>query len=160
MAQHELGMKAAELLASADHVMTYKYVVKNIARKYGKTATFMPKPMFSNGTACMSTRASGKTVQPLFFGEGTYANLSQTARWYIGGLLRHAPSLMAFTNPSTNSYKRLVPGFEAPLKLVYSQGNRSAAVRIPLTGPVPRPSASNSDPAMPWPTPTWPSPPC
>jgi glutamine synthetase len=79
-----------------------------------------------------------KGGEPLFFGEGTYANLSQTARWYIGGLLKHAPSFLAFTNPSTNSYERLVPGFEAPVNLVYSQGNRSAAVRIPLTGSNPK----------------------
>jgi glutamine synthetase len=139
VAQHELGLKAAELLASADHVMIYKYVVKNVARKYGKTATFMPKPVFMNNGSGMHVHQSlWKDSQPLFFGEGTYANLSQTARWYIGGLLRHAPSLMAFTNPSTNSYKRLVPGFEAPLKLVYSQGNRSAAVRIPLSGSHPQ----------------------
>ena len=95
----------------------------------------MPKPVFSdNGSGMHVHQSLWKASQPLFFGEGTYANLSQTARWYIGGLLRHAPSFLAFTNPTTNSYKRLVPGFEAPINLVYSQGNRSAAVRIPLTG--------------------------
>ncbi|MCX5942225.1 MAG: type I glutamate--ammonia ligase [Cyanobacteria bacterium] len=138
-AQHELGMKFAELISAADNVMIYKYVVRNVARKYGKTATFMPKPVFSdNGSGMHVHQSLWKAGQPLFFGEGTYANLSQTARWYIGGLLKHAPSFLAFTNPTTNSYKRLVPGFEAPVNLVYSQGNRSAAVRIPLTGPSPK----------------------
>ncbi len=137
--QHELGMKFAELIQAADNVMTYKYVVRNVARKYGKTATFMPKPVFDdNGTGMHVHQSLWKGNQPLFFGEGTYANLSQTARWYIGGILKHAPSFLAFTNPTTNSYKRLVPGFEAPVNLVYSQGNRSAAVRIPLTGPSPK----------------------
>nr|YP_002048907.1 Glutamine synthetase, glutamate--ammonia ligase [Paulinella chromatophora]ACB42697.1 Glutamine synthetase, glutamate--ammonia ligase [Paulinella chromatophora] len=133
--QHELGIKFAELITAADNVMIYKYVVRNIAKKYRKTATFMPKPVFNdNGSGMHVHQSLWKADQPLFFGEGTYANLSQTARWYIGGLLKHAPSFAAFTNPSTNSYKRLVPGFEAPVNLVYSQGNRSAAVRIPLTG--------------------------
>ena len=138
-AQNELGMKFAELISAADNVMIYKYVVRNVAKKYGKTATFMPKPVFAdNGTGMHVHQSLWKGGQPLFFGEGTYANLSQTARWYIGGLLKHAPSFLAFTNPTTNSYKRLVPGFEAPVNLVYSQGNRSAAVRIPLTGPSPK----------------------
>ena len=137
--QHELGMKFAELIEAADNVMIYKYIVRNVARKYGKTATFMPKPVFNdNGTGMHVHQSLFKGGQPLFFGEGTYANLSQTARWYIGGILKHAPSFLAFTNPTTNSYKRLVPGFEAPVHLVYSQGNRSAAVRIPLTGPNPK----------------------
>ncbi len=137
--QHELGMKFAELIQAADNVMTYKYVVRNVAKKYGKTATFMPKPVFNdNGTGMHVHQSLWKGGQPLFFGEGTYANLSQTAKWYIGGILKHAPSFLAFTNPTTNSYKRLVPGFEAPVNLVYSQGNRSAAVRIPLTGPSPK----------------------
>jgi glutamine synthetase len=138
-AQHELGIKFAELIRAADNVMIYKYVVRNVAKKYGKTATFMPKPVFAdNGSGMHVHQSLWKEGQPLFFGEGTYANLSQTARWYIGGLLKHAPSFLAFTNPTTNSYKRLVPGFEAPVNLVYSQGNRSAAVRIPLTGPNPK----------------------
>ena len=138
-AQHELGMKFAELISAADNVMIYKYVVRNIAKKYGKTATFMPKPVFAdNGSGMHVHQSLWKAGQPLFWGEGTYANLSQTARWYIGGLLMHAPSFLAFTNPTTNSYKRLVPGFEAPVNLVYSQGNRSAAVRIPLTGTNPK----------------------
>jgi len=137
--QHELGMKFDSLINSADNVMTYKYVVRNVAKKYGKTATFMPKPVFNdNGTGMHVHQSLWKAGQPLFFGEGAYANLSQTARWYIGGILKHAPSFLAFTNPTTNSYKRLVPGFEAPVNLVYSEGNRSAAVRIPLTGPSPK----------------------
>jgi len=137
--QHELGMKFDSLINAADNVMTYKYVVRNVAKKYGKTATFMPKPVFNdNGTGMHVHQSLWKSGQPLFFGEGAYANLSQTARWYIGGILKHAPSFLAFTNPTTNSYKRLVPGFEAPVNLVYSEGNRSAAVRIPLTGPSPK----------------------
>ncbi|WP_269622850.1 type I glutamate--ammonia ligase [Prochlorococcus marinus] len=137
--QHELGMKFASLISAADNVMTYKYVVRNIAKKYGKTATFMPKPVWNdNGTGMHVHQSLWKGNQPLFFEEDTYANLSQTAKWYIGGILKHAPSFLAFTNPATNSYKRLVPGFEAPVNLVYSQGNRSAAVRIPLTGPSPK----------------------
>jgi glutamine synthetase len=99
----------------------------------------MPKPVFNdNGTGMHVHQSLWKGGQPLFFGEGSYANLSQTARWYIGGILKHAPAFLAFTNPTTNSYKRLVPGFEAPVNLVYSEGNRSAAVRIPLTGPSPK----------------------
>ncbi|MCT0248423.1 type I glutamate--ammonia ligase [Synechococcus sp. CS-205] len=137
--QQELGMKFAELISAADNVMSYKYVVRNVARRYGRTATFMPKPVFAdNGSGMHVHQSLWKGGQPLFFGLGTYADLSQTARWYIGGLLRHAPSFLAFTNPTTNSYKRLVPGFEAPVNLVYSQGNRSAAVRIPLSGDNPR----------------------
>ena len=138
-AQHELGMKFAELIQAADNVMTYKYVVRNVAKKYGKTATFMPKPIFAdNGSGMHVHQSLWKAGQPLFFAPGTYADLSDTARWYIGGILKHAPSFLAFTNPTTNSYKRLVPGFEAPVNLVYSEGNRSAAVRIPLTGPSPK----------------------
>jgi glutamine synthetase len=138
-AQHELGIRFAELINAADNVMIYKYVVRNVARKYGRTATFMPKPVFAdNGSGMHVHQSLWKEGQPLFFSEAGYANLSQTARWYIGGLLKHAPSFLAFTNPTTNSYKRLVPGFEAPVNLVYSQGNRSAAVRIPLTGANPK----------------------
>ncbi|MCP9800507.1 type I glutamate--ammonia ligase [Synechococcus sp. RedBA-s] len=137
--QQELGIRFSELINSADNVMIYKYVVRNVARKYGRTATFMPKPVFDdNGSGMHVHQSLWREGQPLFYGLGTYADLSQTARWYIGGLLRHAPSLLAFTNPTTNSYKRLVPGFEAPVNLVYSQGNRSAAVRIPLSGDNPR----------------------
>jgi glutamine synthetase len=113
-------------------------VVKNVARKRGKTATFMPKPLFNDNGSGMHTHQSlWKDGQPLFAGD-KYAGLSQIALWYIGGLLKHAPAILAFTNPTTNSYKRLVPGFEAPVNLAYSQGNRSAAIRIPITGPNPK----------------------
>ena len=136
--QAELGLKFAPLMQAADYVLTYKYVVKNVARKYGKSATFMPKPLFNdNGTGMHTHQSLWKDGQPLFFGDG-YANLSQTALWYIGGLLKHAPAILAFTNPTINSYKRLVPGFEAPVNLAYSQGNRSASIRIPVTGSNPK----------------------
>ncbi|QEQ00953.1 type I glutamate--ammonia ligase [Thermosynechococcus sp. CL-1] len=136
--QCELGFRFGTLIQAADWLMTYKYCVKNVARKHGKVATFMPKPVFNDNGSGMHTHQSiWKDGQPLFWGEG-YANLSQIALWYIGGLLKHAPALLAFTNPTTNSYKRLVPGFEAPVNLAYSQGNRSASVRIPLTGPNPK----------------------
>ncbi len=137
--QNEINFQFDELLATADNVMIYKYVIRNVARKYGKTVTFMPKPVFNdNGTGMHVHQSLWKGGEPLFFSESGYANLSETARWYIGGILKHAPAFLAFTNPTTNSYKRLVPGFEAPVNLVYSQGNRSAAVRIPLTGPNPK----------------------
>ncbi len=137
--QGEINYTFDTLKSSADDLMKFKYVVKNVAWAHGKTATFMPKPVFAdNGSGMHVHQSLWRGGNPLFFGEGTYANLSQTARWYIGGLLKHAPSFLAFTNPTTNSYKRLVPGFEAPVNLVYSQGNRSAAVRIPLTGPSPK----------------------
>ncbi|MGD1902170.1 MAG: type I glutamate--ammonia ligase [Geitlerinemataceae cyanobacterium] len=136
--QCELGMVFSDLIAAADNVLTYKYVVKNVARKHGKTATFMPKPVFNdNGTGMHTHMSVWKDGAPLFFGDG-YADLSQTALYFIGGILKHAPSILAFSNPSINSYKRLVPGFEAPVNLAYSQGNRSASVRIPLTGSNPK----------------------
>lgn len=137
--QCELGFRFAALVQAADYLMTYKYCIKNVARRYGKTVTFMPKPLFNdNGNGMHCHQSIWKGGQPTFFQEGTYANLSDIARFYIGGLLKHAPSLLAFTNPTTNSYKRLVPGFEAPVNLAYSQGNRSASVRIPLTGNSPK----------------------
>jgi glutamine synthetase len=136
--QNELGIKFEKLIQAADNLMTYKYVVKNVARKWGKTATFMPKPLFNDNGSGMHTHQSlWKDGQPLFAGD-KYAGLSQLALWYIGGLLKHAPAVLAFTNPTTNSYKRLVPGFEAPVNLAYSQGNRSASIRIPLSGPNPK----------------------
>lgn len=136
--QNELGIKFDKLIQSADNLMTYKYVVKNVARKWGKTVTFMPKPLFNDNGSGMHTHQSiWKDGQPLFAGD-KYAGLSQLALWYIGGLLKHAPAVLAFTNPTTNSYKRLVPGFEAPVNLAYSQGNRSASIRIPLSGPSPK----------------------
>ena len=136
--QAELGIKFAPIIQAADFLMTYKYCIKNVARSYGKTVTFMPKPLFNDNGSGMHTHQSiWKEGQPLFWGD-QYANLSQMALHYIGGLLRHAPALLAFTNPTTNSYKRLVPGFEAPVNLAYSQGNRSASIRIPLSGPNPK----------------------
>jgi len=136
--QCELGIRFAPLVHAADYVMTYKYVVKNVARKYGKTATFMPKPLHNdNGTGMHSHMSIWKDGQPLFAGD-KYAGLSQMALHFIGGLIRHAPSLLAFTNPTVNSYKRLVPGFEAPVNLAYSAGNRSASIRIPISGTNPK----------------------
>jgi glutamine synthetase len=119
--------------------MLFKYVIKNVAWAAGKTATFMPKPLFGdNGSGMHCHQSLWKDGSPLFYDELGYGGLSDTARWYIGGLLKHAPSLLAFTNPTVNSYHRLVPGFEAPVNLVYSQRNRSAAVRIPVTGTSPK----------------------
>ncbi|MGF1478433.1 MAG: type I glutamate--ammonia ligase [Cyanophyceae cyanobacterium] len=136
--QNELGVRFATLIEAADYLMTYKYVIKNVAQKYGKTVTFMPKPLFNDNGSGMHTHQSiWKNEEPLFWGDG-YANLSKMALHYIGGILRHAPALLAFTNPTTNSYKRLVPGFEAPVNLAYSQGNRSASIRIPLSGTNPK----------------------
>ncbi|MCL1469727.1 type I glutamate--ammonia ligase [Argonema antarcticum] len=136
--QNELGIRFATLVQAADYLMTYKYVIKNVAKKYGKTVTFMPKPLFQDNGSGMHTHQSiWKDGQPLFAGD-KYAGLSQMALHYIGGLLKHAPALLAITNPTTNSYKRLVPGFEAPVNLAYSQGNRSASIRIPLSGNNPK----------------------
>ena len=136
--QNELGIKFSDLVSAADYVLIYKYVVKNVAKKYGKTATFMPKPLFNdNGTGMHTHMSVWKDGQPLFFGD-KYADLSQTALYFIGGILKHAGAILAFSNPSANSYKRLVPGFEAPVNLAYSQGNRSASVRIPLSGSNPK----------------------
>jgi glutamine synthetase len=136
--QCELGFRFASLVKAADYLMTYKYCIKNVARKHGKSVTFMPKPLFNDNGSGMHTHQSiWKDGQPLFAGD-RYAGLSQTALHYIGGILKHAPALLAFTNPTTNSYKRLVPGFEAPVNLAYSQGNRSASVRIPLSGTNPK----------------------
>jgi glutamine synthetase len=136
--QCELGFRFGTLVQAADWLMTYKYCIKNVAKKHGKTITFMPKPVFNDNGSGMHTHQSiWKGGQPLFAGDG-YAGLSQMALHYIGGILKHAPALLAFTNPTTNSYKRLVPGFEAPVNLAYSQGNRSASVRIPLSGTNPK----------------------
>jgi glutamine synthetase len=131
--QAEIDMRFDTLLRMADKVMLYKYIAKNVARRAGKTVTFMPKPIFEDNGSGMHTHQSLWTAgEPLFYDESGYAGLSDTARWYIGGLLTHAPALTALTNPTTNSYRRLVPGYEAPVNLVYSQRNRSAAARIPL----------------------------
>ena len=131
--QAEIDMRYGPLLETADKVMKYKYVVKQTARQAGKTVTFMPKPIFEDNGSGMHTHQSlWKDGTNLFFDEVGYAGLSDMARWYIGGLLQHAPALLAFTNPTTNSYRRLVPGYEAPINLVYSQRNRSACIRIPV----------------------------
>jgi glutamine synthetase len=137
--QAEINYKFNTLLNAADQVMLFKYIVKNVAFLNGHSATFMPKPMFGdNGSGMHCHQSLWKDGKPLFYDEKGYAGLSDTARWYIGGLLKHAPSLLAFTNPTVNSYHRLVPGFEAPVNLVYSQRNRSAAIRIPITGSNPK----------------------
>ncbi len=137
--QAEINYRFDTLLASADKLMLFKYIVKNTAWAAGKSATFMPKPLFGDNGSGMHTHQSlWRDGAPLFYDEVGYAGLSDTARWYIGGLLTHAPSLLAFTNPTVNSYRRLVPGFEAPVNLVYSQRNRSACTRIPITGSNPK----------------------
>ena len=136
--QCELGFRFGKIIEAADWLMTYKYVIKNVGRKYGKTVTFMPKPVFQDNGSGMHTHQSiWKDGKPLFAGN-QYAGMSEMGLHYIGGILKHAPALLAFTNPSTNSYKRLVPGYEAPVNLAYSQGNRSASVRIPLSGDNPK----------------------
>ncbi|MEH2402528.1 type I glutamate--ammonia ligase [Nostoc sp.] len=136
--QCELGFKFGKLIEAADWLMIYKYVIKNVAKKYGKTVTFMPKPIFGdNGSGMHCHQSIWRDGQPLFAGD-KYAGLSEMGLYYIGGLLKHAPALLAITNPSTNSYKRLVPGYEAPVNLAYSQGNRSASIRIPLSGTNPK----------------------
>jgi glutamine synthetase len=137
--QCELGFRFGRLIEAADWLMIYKYCIKNVARRHGKTVTFMPKPLFNDNGSGMHTHQSiWRNGEPLFFQKGNYADLSDMALWYIGGILKHAPALLALTNPSTNSYKRLVPGFEAPVNLAFSQGNRSASVRIPLSGDNPK----------------------
>jgi glutamine synthetase len=136
--QAEIDMKFGPLVRMADNVLLYKYIIKNTARKYGKTVTFMPKPLFQDNGSGMHTHQSlWKGNKPLFAGDG-YAGLSEMALHYIGGLLKHAPALIALTNPTTNSFKRLVPGYEAPVNLAYSQRNRSAACRIPMYSQSPR----------------------
>ena len=137
--QAEINYKFDTLLHAGDQLMLFKYIVKNVAWAAGKTATFMPKPLFGdNGSGMHCHQSLWSNGNPLFYDELGYAGLSDMARYYIGGLLRHAPSLLAFTNPTMNSYHRLVPGFEAPVNLVYSQRNRSACIRIPITGSNPK----------------------
>jgi len=137
--QAEINYRFDSLAKSADKVMQFKYIVKNVAHAAGKTVTFMPKPLFGdNGSGMHVHQSLWKDGEPLFYDENGYGGLSDMARWYIGGLLKHAPSLLAFTNPTVNSYHRLVPGFEAPVNLVYSARNRSACVRIPITGSNPK----------------------
>ncbi len=136
--QTEIDLKFDSLIKSADAMMLYKYIVKNVANQYGKTVTFMPKPLFQDNGSGMHTHQSlWKAGKPLFAGDG-YAGLSQLALWYIGGLIKHGPALSAIIAPTTNSYKRLVPGFEAPVNLAYSRRNRSAACRIPMYSASPK----------------------
>ncbi len=148
-AQHELGMKFATLTKMADHLQLYKYVIHNVAASYGKTATFMPKPYFNdNGSGMHVHQSIWSGGNPLFAGDG-YADLSQTCLYYIGGIIKHARALNAITNASTNSYKRLVPGFEAPVMLAYSSRNRSASIRIPFA---PSPKGKRIETRFPDPT--------
>jgi glutamine synthetase len=130
--QAEIDVRFDSLVRMADKMMMYKYIVKNVAKRHGKTVTFMPKPLFGdNGTGMHTHQSIWKEGKPLFAGKD-YAGMSKLCLYYIGGILKHAPALSAFTNPTTNSYKRLTPGFEAPVFLAYSSRNRSASVRIPM----------------------------
>ena len=136
--QAEIDMRFLPLVKMGDMLMWYKYIVKNVARRHGKTATFMPKPIFGDNGSGMHTHQSiWKAEKPLFAGD-RYGGMSELAMHYIAGILKHAPAIAAFTNPTTNSYRRLVPGFEAPVNLAYSSRNRSAAVRIPMYSPSPK----------------------
>ncbi len=137
--QAEIDMRYNTLTKMGDSVMIYKYMVKNVARQNGLTATFMPKPLFGDNGSGMHTHQSlWKGNTNIFFSEAGYAQLSEEAKYYIGGLLQHAPALLAFAAPTTNSYRRLVPGYEAPINLVYSQRNRSACCRIPMYSKSPK----------------------
>jgi glutamine synthetase len=137
--QAEIDMRFSTLTRMADSLMTYKYVIKNVCQQHGYVATFMPKPLFQdNGSGMHCHQSLWKDGSNLFFDENGYALLSDEARWYIGGLLEHAAALLAFCAPTTNSYRRLVPGYEAPINLVYSQRNRSACVRIPVYSTSPK----------------------
>ncbi|MGQ9491437.1 MAG: type I glutamate--ammonia ligase [Anaerolineae bacterium] len=137
--QCEIDMRFDTLTRMADNVMVYKYMVKNVARQNGLTATFMPKPLFGdNGSGMHVHQSLWKAGKNIFFDAAGYAQISDTARYYIGGLLKHAPALLALAAPTTNSYRRLVPGFEAPVNLAYSQRNRSAICRIPVYSKSPR----------------------
>ncbi|GAB1534566.1 type I glutamate--ammonia ligase [Geovibrio sp. ADMFC3] len=136
--QCEIDIKFAPMVEMADMLMKYKYVVKNVARQYGKTATFMPKPLYGdNGSGMHCHQSLWKDGKPLFAGD-SYAGLSEMGLYYIGGIIKHAKAIAAFTNPGTNSYKRLVPGFEAPVSLAYSSRNRSASIRIPMYSASPK----------------------
>lgn len=131
--QGEIDLRFDTLTRMADKLMMYKYVIRNVARRNGRAVTFMPKPVFmDNGSGMHCHQSLWKGGQPLFYDESGYAGLSEMAIYYIGGILKHAPALLALTNPTTNSYRRLVPGYEAPVNLMYSQRNRSACVRIPM----------------------------
>ena len=136
--QCEIDMKFQKLVEMADQLMWFKYVVRNTAKKFGKTATFMPKPLYGdNGSGMHVHQSIWREGKPLFAGDG-YAGMSETALYYIGGVIKHAKALAAITNPTTNSYRRLVPGYEAPVNLAYSSRNRSAALRIPMFSPSPK----------------------
>ena len=137
--QAEINYKFNTLTKAADDLQKFKYVIKNTADAFGKSATFMPKPVYNdNGSGMHCHQSLWKGSEPLFYDEKGYAGLSDIARWYIGGLLEHSSAVLAFTNPTVNSYRRLVKGFEAPVNMVYSQGNRSAGIRIPITGTNPK----------------------
>jgi glutamine synthetase len=137
--QTEIDMRFAPMTKMADNVMYYKYIIRNIAKKHGKTVTFMPKPLFGdNGSGMHCHQSLWKGDTNLFYDEKGYAMLSKMAQYYIGGILKHAPALLGFCAPTTNSYRRLVPGYEAPVNLAYSQRNRSAAVRIPVYSKSPK----------------------
>lgn len=137
--QQEINYRFNTLMAAGDDMMKFKYIIRNVAERAGHTVTFMPKPLFGdNGSGMHCHFSLWKNGDPLFFDERGYGGLSDTARYFVGGLLRHAPALLAFTNPSVNSFRRLVPGFEAPINLVYSARNRSACIRIPVTGSSPK----------------------
>ena len=136
--QAEIDLRYDTLVNAADKMMKYKYIIKSVAQQYGKSVTFMPKPLFGdNGSGMRTHQSLWNDSKPLFAGD-KYAGLSQTALWYAGGLLKHGRSVSAFSAPTTNSYKRLVPGYEAPVNLAYSSRNRSAAVRIPMYSPNPK----------------------
>ncbi len=137
--QCEIDMRFDSLTKMADNLMLYKYIIKNVARKHNMVATFMPKPLFAdNGSGMHCHQSLWKNGEPLFYDAKGYALISQLCKWYIGGLIKHGKALMAICAPTTNSYKRLVPGYEAPVNLVYSQRNRSAACRIPTYSPSPK----------------------
>jgi len=137
--QAEINFRFDTLTKTADNLLKYKYIVHNVARQWGKVATFMPKPLFGDNGSGMHVHTSiFDGDSPLFYDNKEYANLSKMAMSYIAGVLYHAPALIAITNPSTNSFKRLVPGYEAPVNLVFSKGNRSAAVRIPIAAVTPK----------------------
>jgi len=137
--QTEIDMRFTTLTRMADQLMMYKYIVKNICHQNGYTATFMPKPMFGDNGSGMHVHMSlWKDAKNLFFDANGYGLISETARWYIGGLIKHAPAVLAFAAPTTNSYRRLVPGYEAPINLIYSQRNRSAICRIPVYSKSPK----------------------
>jgi glutamine synthetase len=136
--QAEIDIRFSSLVKMADNLLIYKYVIKNVAHKHGRSVTFMPKPLYGdNGTGMHTHLSIWKGGENLFAGDG-YAGLSQMALWAAGGILKHAPALLALTNPTTNSYKRLVPGFEAPVNLAYSSRNRSGAIRIPMYSKSPK----------------------